>query len=56
MVSRAAIKPGCLQNPTVAYERKFQVFLMFFEERLIPFFIAQVGSVTLPVCSGHSAI
>ncbi|MDI3274839.1 hypothetical protein [Pseudomonas sp. AL03] len=55
-VSRDAIKPGCLQNPTVAHERKFQVFLMFFEERLISFFITLVGSDASAVCSGHSAI
>ncbi|MDI3355823.1 hypothetical protein MO767_15880 [Pseudomonas sp. UYIF39] len=55
-VSRDAIKPGCLQNPTVAHERKFQVFLMFFEERLISFFVVLVGSVFATVCSGHSAI
>jgi hypothetical protein len=39
MVSRAAIKPGCLQIPTVANEGKFQVFLMFFEEWLISFLL-----------------
>jgi hypothetical protein len=40
----------------MANERKFQVFLMFFEERLISFFIAQVGSGAATVCSSHSAI
>ncbi|MEO4014511.1 MULTISPECIES: hypothetical protein [Pseudomonas] len=55
-VSRDAIKPGCLQNPTVAHERKFQVFLMFFEERLISFLMSLVGSGAATVCSGHSAI
>ena len=49
-------KPSCLQSPTLAIERKFQVFLMFFEERLISFFMALVDSDAPTVCSGHSAI
>ncbi|MBD9603713.1 MULTISPECIES: hypothetical protein [unclassified Pseudomonas] len=49
-------KTGLLTNPTVANERKFQVFLMFFEERLISFLMSLVGSGAAMVCSSHSAI
>jgi hypothetical protein len=39
-VSRNELNPGCLNDPTALIARKFQVFLMFFEESLISFLLA----------------